>query len=135
MTDKNLDLSPTFGSNLRFTFSLLSSPTSRKLFQSTRKYRPLLGLVGNTGSGARVVPPKDSSSAARFAPADDSGDDVDASDKSEASFTESEMLGVTVVVVVEVVVVGVVVEGTSISSADKIYREFLRTRVSRALAS
>lgn len=126
MTGKNLDLSPAFGSNLRFTFSLLSSPTSRKLFQSTRKYSPLLGLVGRTGSGARVVPPKDSSSAARFVRADvDSGAGVNASNKSEASFAESEVLGVTVVVVVVgvvVVVVEVVVEGTSTDSADKMHR-------------
>lgn len=143
VTGKNRAPSPAFGSNLRFTFSLLSSPTSRKLFQSTKKYRPLLGLVGRTGLGARVVPPKDSSSAARFARSDvDSEVGVTASDKSEASFAESEVLVeeeatvvvvvVGVVVVVVVVVVGVVVEETSTDAADKMHRESPLDLVSRA---
>lgn len=103
LTGKNLVLSPTFGSNRKFTFSLSPSPTSRKVFQSTRKYRPLLRLVGKTGSGARVVPPKDSSSAARFA--------LDVDDSSELLLIESGVIGVISVVIV--------VEETSTDSAKQ----------------
>ncbi|KMQ85157.1 dynein heavy chain 6 [Lasius niger] len=109
---RNLVLSPTFGWNLRFTFSLSSSPTSRKVFQSTRKYRPLLRLVGKTGSGARVVPPKDSSSATRFA-LDDVG--VNVSREAELFLAESGVIGV-----VSVVTVVEIVEETSADSANKI---------------
>lgn len=122
VTGRNLDRSPTFGSNLRFTLSLSSSPTSRNVFQSTRKYSPFRRLVGTTGSGARVVPPKDSSSATRFVPADveESGDDVDASTMSELSFAESGLAGTTVVAVAVVAVV----EETFTDSADKSDGEF-----------
>jgi hypothetical protein len=73
---------------------LSSSPTSRKLFQSTRKYNPLLRLVGKTGFGAGVVPPKDSSSSKRFVPidVDDAGAGVDVSTRPELSLTESEVV-------------------------------------------
>lgn len=118
VTGRNLVLSPTFGWNLRFIFSLSSSPTSRKLFQSTRKYNPLLLLVGKTGSGARVVPPKDSSSAARFVFVDVDDAVVDASTRPELSFAESEA-------VIVVVVVGIVVVGTSVDSVDKFRNESL----------
>lgn len=113
---RNLVLSPTFGWNLRFTFSLSSSPTSRKVFQSTRKYRPLLRLVGKTGSGARVVPPKDSSSATRFALSlDDVGPGVNVSREAELFLAESGVIGV-----VSVATVVEIVEETSADSANKI---------------
>jgi len=96
---RNLDLSPAFGWNLRFTFSLLSSPTSKKVFQSTRKYRPFFRLVGKTGFGALVLPPKDSSKARRFV-AEVADDGVNAANKSELSFAESGAVEVTEVAVV-----------------------------------
>lgn len=59
-------------------------------------------MVGRTGSGARVVPPKDSSSAARFTLAvDDSGVAVETSRKFEPSVVESKITVAVVVVVVE----------------------------------
>lgn len=81
-------------------------------------------MVGRTGSGARVVPPKDSSSAMRFvlADVDDSGAGVNVSRKFEPSVVESEVAGATVVLVAVVVVV-VVDEVTFADSIDKIFGE------------
>lgn len=110
VTGKNLDLSPTFGWNLRFTLSLSSSPTSRKVFQSTKKYKPFFRRVGKTGFGALVEgPPKDSSNARRFVAAVVDDVCVTVFDKPEPSLAESEAVELTVVVIVCVVVVVIVV--------------------------
>jgi len=135
VTGRNFDLSPAFGWNLRFTFSLLSSPTSKKVFQSTRKYRPFFRLVGKAGFGALVVPPKDSSKARRFVPevVDDVG--VNAANKSEPSFAESEPSfaeseAVVVAVVVEVSEEVVVGEASTDSATRSLVSLAARSRFS-----